>query len=111
LVSSDARLTCVREDIPLSVSKQCKLLQVNRSSYYYKPKLPSKEELDREENIKARLDFWHTKFCWMGSRKLLDKLRKDDKSGCLEKPFCSRRPVAAGRGYHRKPTVKETFAA
>ena len=32
----------------------------------------------REEKIKARLDFWHTKFPWMGSRKLADKLRKDD---------------------------------
>jgi len=52
---------------------------VNRSSFYYEPVNPSKEALLREEFIKKRLDAWHTKFAWMGSRMLLKKLRQDDK--------------------------------
>jgi putative transposase len=53
-------------------------LEVNRSSFYYKPSKPSEEEVLQEEYIKSRLDYWHTKFCWMGSRSLLKKLRQDD---------------------------------
>lgn len=63
----------------LSVKRQCELLGVNRTSVYYEPAKPTDEAVLREEYIKARLDFWHTRFCWMGSRKLLKKLRQDDK--------------------------------
>lgn len=63
----------------LTVKWQCELLGVNRSSVYYEPKKPTAEEVLREEHIKSRLDFWHTKYCWMGSRKLLKKLVQDDK--------------------------------
>ena len=61
------------------MKRQCELLEVNRTSFYYEPQKPSAEAVLREEHIKARLDFWHTKFCWMGSRKLVKKLRQDDK--------------------------------
>lgn len=63
----------------LTVKRQCELLGVNRSSIYYEPQRVSNEELLREEHIKSRLDYWHTKYCWMGSRKLLKKLIQDDK--------------------------------
>ena len=63
----------------LTVKRQCELLEVNRSSVYYEPKKPTPEEILREEHIKSRLDFWHTKHCWMGSRKLVKKLVQDDK--------------------------------
>jgi len=62
----------------LTVKRQCELLGVNRSSFYYEPVQPSEEAVLREEFIKKRLDAWHTRFAWMGSRKLLDKLRQDD---------------------------------
>jgi len=62
----------------LTVKRQCELLEINRSSYYYEPSKPSEEEILQEEYIKSRLDYWHTKFCWMGSRSLLTKLRQDD---------------------------------
>jgi putative transposase len=62
----------------LTVKRQCELLEVNRSSFYYKPVEPTETEIESEEFIKRRLDFWHTKHCWMGSRKLADKLREDD---------------------------------
>lgn len=63
----------------LSIKRQCELLGVNRTSVYYEPAKPTDEAVLREEYIKARLDFWHTRFCWMGSRSLLKKLRQDDK--------------------------------
>jgi putative transposase len=63
----------------LTVKRQCELLEVNRSSFYYEPKQPTAEEKAREEHIKKRLDYWHTKHCWMGSRKLANKLKKEDK--------------------------------
>lgn len=63
----------------LSIKRQCELLGVNRTSVYYEPAKLTDEAILREEYIKARLDFWHTRFCWMGSRNLLKKLRQDDK--------------------------------
>jgi len=68
----------VSESEKLTVKRQCELLEVNRSSYYYNPKVHTIEEILREEFIKSRIDFWHTKYCWMGTRKILDKLKKDD---------------------------------
>jgi len=69
----------VSKDEKLTVKRQCELLEVNRSSVYYEPKEPTPEELAHEEHIKKRLDYWHLRYCWMGSRKLADKLRTDDK--------------------------------
>ena len=68
----------VAKDDPLTVKKQCELLDVNRSSFYYEPIEPTADEKALEEHIKKRLDYWHTKYCWMGSRKLVNKLRIDD---------------------------------
>jgi putative transposase len=51
---------------------------VSRASVYYAPQLPTPEQQQREEQIKSRLDFWHTKQCYMGVRSLRDKLRKED---------------------------------
>lgn len=53
-------------------------MEVNRTSIYYKPVELTEEAILREEYIKGRLDYWHTRFCWMGSRNLLKKLRQDD---------------------------------
>ncbi|MCL1914814.1 MAG: hypothetical protein FWG10_13295 [Eubacteriaceae bacterium] len=57
----------------LAVKRQCELLGVGRSSFYYEPREPSKEELELEEHIKKRIGYWHTKHCWMGARKLAGK--------------------------------------
>ena len=51
---------------------------ITRSKLYYKSKVRSKEEIEREEYIKARLDYWHTNQCYLGVRRLRDKLRKED---------------------------------
>jgi putative transposase len=46
---------------------------------YYKPKTPTEEQIEREEYIKSRIDIYHTKQCYLGVRRLRDKLRKEDK--------------------------------
>jgi len=63
----------------INIKRQCELLDVNRTSVYYEPTEPTEEDILREEYIKSRLDFWHTNFPTFGSRKLLNKLRQDDK--------------------------------
>jgi putative transposase len=75
----DERLSLVHADARLTVKRQCELLDVNRSSFYYQPITPGAQELELEEYIKQRLDYWHTLYCYFGSRKLLNKLRIDDK--------------------------------
>ena len=74
----DGRKNMVTKDERLTVKRQCELLGINRTSHYYEPKKPDKEAVLREEYIKSRLDYWHTLYCWMGSRTLLKKLRQDD---------------------------------
>ncbi len=49
-----------------------------RSSVYYRAKEPSAEEKEREDQIKKRLDFWHTKQPCLGVRKLRKMLREHD---------------------------------
>jgi len=74
----DGKLSLVSKSEKLTVKRQCELLELNRTGFYYTPKMPTADELLREEYIKSRIDFWHTKYCWMGTRKILDKLKKDD---------------------------------
>jgi len=74
----DGKLSWVSKDEALTVARQCELLGINRTSFYYEPSKPGEEEVLKEEYIKSRLDYWHTRFCWMGSRTLLKKLRQDD---------------------------------
>jgi len=66
----------------LTVKRQCELLGIkNRTSVYYEQKQPTEAEVEREELIKSRIDYWHTKFCYMGVRKLRDKLNREDGLG------------------------------
>lgn len=51
---------------------------MSRSSVYYIPKPPSPDAIELDEKIKARLDFWHTKQCCLGTRGLKKKLQKED---------------------------------
>ena len=68
----------VSKDELITVKRQCELLGVNRTGCYYVPRISTDAEMAMEEYIKSRLDYWHTKYCYMGSRKLLDKLKTDD---------------------------------
>lgn len=68
----------VIKDDALSVAKQCKILQYNRSSAYYKPKLSNSKQSENEEYQKSRIDYWHTKMCYLGVRTLRAKLQGED---------------------------------
>ncbi len=54
----------------LPVTQQCKLLELSRSSFYYRPVEPSEEEL---ELMKA-IDQVHLQHPFMGSRRIKDEL-------------------------------------
>lgn len=69
------RLNLVSENEKLTVTKQCEILEINRTSVYYTPVRPDRE---RENMIKNRLDYWHTKMPYLGVRKLRIKLQQED---------------------------------
>src|SRR5680860_1319200 len=69
------RLSLVSKNDKLSVTRQCELLEINRTSVYY---TPTEQDLDRENMIKNRLDYWHTKMPYLGVRKLRIKLQIKD---------------------------------
>ncbi|MBQ7991126.1 MAG: IS3 family transposase [Oscillospiraceae bacterium] len=68
----------ITRDNELSISEQCRLIEVNRTSYYYRPVIPAEDAIVEEERIKARIDYWHTKLCYLGVRRLREKLRIAD---------------------------------
>ncbi len=72
------RINLVTKNAEISVKRQCELLEINRTSVYYKPSTPTEVDVEREEHIKARLDFWHTKMCYLGVRRLAKKLTEEE---------------------------------
>jgi len=54
----------------LTYTRRCELLELNRSGVYYKEKERTAEEILWEEDVKARLDYWNTKYPAFGARKL-----------------------------------------
>jgi putative transposase len=71
-------VTAVSNDEPLTIKRQCELLEINRTSFYYTPRQQTAEEKELEELVKARIDYWHTRFCYMGVRRIKSKLEKED---------------------------------
>ena len=69
------RLSLVSKNEKLSVTRQCELLEINRTSVYY---TPAEQDRDRENEIKNRLDYWHTKMPYLGVRKLRNRLQIQD---------------------------------
>jgi putative transposase len=61
----------------LSITRQCELLGITRTSMYRKKAEP---DMEREDRIKGRIDYWHTKMSYLGVRRLRDKLREDDRA-------------------------------
>lgn len=59
----------------ISVTRQSELLDVNRTSVYY---APVTRNLEHENQVKERLDCWHTKMPYLGVRKLKIKLNEQD---------------------------------
>ena len=67
----------IKQKTELSVRKQCELLRMNRSSVYYHAHAPTEEDRLQKEQLMSRLDYWHTKLCGIGSRKLVVLLRQE----------------------------------
>jgi putative transposase len=67
------RRTLVAADEKPSMRRQCELLDVNRSSLYYKPVDPDFEEL----RLMRRIDKLHLKYPFYGSRKIAQTLREE----------------------------------
>jgi putative transposase len=60
------------------VRRRCELLGVGRWEAYQKPRDPDPADLAWEEHLKKRIDYWHTKMPYAGSRKIKKKLRECD---------------------------------
>ncbi|WP_420634322.1 IS3 family transposase [Candidatus Palauibacter sp.] len=63
----------IERDGPLSLSRQCALLAVSRSSLYYRPKGESAENLA----LMRRMDELHMAYPFYGSRQLVRHLRRE----------------------------------
>lgn len=50
---------------------------VNRSGLYYLPIPPDEGRIAQQEELMRRIDYWHVKFPYLGSRKITVKLRED----------------------------------
>ncbi len=74
-MAPSGRIGLISKDDKLTVTRQCKLLDVNRTSVYHTPVEPDRE---RETEIKNRLDYWHTKMPYLGTRKLRKQLDTQD---------------------------------
>jgi len=59
----------------LTYKRRCELLEIQRSGIYYSKREKTAEEKEKEEHIKARLDYWHTKQPALGLRKLRELLQ------------------------------------
>jgi len=64
----------VKSHSKLTIERQCELLRMNVSTFYYKPREKTVEQLERDENIRAAIDRYHTKMPYLGCRKLVTKL-------------------------------------
>lgn len=60
------------------MERQCELLEINRSSIYYKPSPKSIAATERREKIMAAIDKWHTDKPYYGVRRLCLKLCHDE---------------------------------
>jgi putative transposase len=73
-MSRGERKTMIRREHPeLSLSHQCRLLSISRSSFYYAPRRESPETL----GLMCRIDELFLKYPFYGSRQMVRHLRRD----------------------------------
>ena len=73
-MSRGERKAMITRDAPdLSLSRQCRLLSISRSSFYYAPKGQSPENLA----LMRRIDRLILKYPFHGSRQMVRQLRRD----------------------------------
>jgi len=67
----------VKNRSDITIERQCELLGISVSTYYYRPAEKPAAQLEREDALRAAIDRWHTKMPYLGSRRLVTKLAKD----------------------------------
>lgn len=67
----------IQRDNWLSLRRQCELLGLNRSGLYYTPAEPDKAVAKLDETLMVRIDHWHTRCSYLGSRKIASKLQEE----------------------------------
>lgn len=72
----------IRKDNGLSIRRQCELLGLNRSGLYYTPTGPNQAAVRLDESLMERIDHWHTRCPYLGSRKIVAKLQEEGFSVC-----------------------------
>ncbi len=65
----------------LKISRQCELLDLQRSTFYYKPKADHSESLE----LMRKIDALHLDFPWMGSRSIRDQLARGGINVCRDR--------------------------
>ena len=66
----------IKENHKLPIKRQCELLNISRSSYYYDPKEPTEAEKEYIEQLMREIDRIHTELPCIGQRKILHMLRE-----------------------------------
>ena len=84
-LGKNEKLNLVSKDEKITVENQCKILEINRTSFYY---TPIQNGTEKEDYLKNRIDYWHTKMCYAGARKLKKLLEKD--GICISRKLISR---------------------
>ena len=67
----------VKNRSKLTIERQCKLIGLNVSTHYYKPRIKSAEQIKHNDDIRGAIDRWHTAMPYLGCRKLVTKLAEE----------------------------------
>lgn len=90
----------------ISIVRQCELLGINRSAYYYQPKSVSEGEID----IMNRIDKIYTEFPYYGYRKITAQLGRDKLKVNRKKVLRLMRIMGIQAIYPKKNTSKKNMA-
>ena len=99
----------IQKNKGLSVRRQCELLKLNRSSLYYEPKPEDTAKAALKEELMQRIDDWHTKCPYLGSRKILVKLQEEGYDICRKTVRNIMREMAIYAIYPKENLSKRNF--
>lgn len=99
----------IQKNKGLSVRRQCELLKINRSSLYYETKPEDTAKAALKEELMQRIDDWHTKYPYLGSRKILVKLQEEGYNICRKTVRNIMREMAIYAIYPKENLSKRNF--
>lgn len=99
----------IQKNKGLSVRRQCELLKINRSSLYYETKPEDTAKAALKEELMQRIDDWHTKCPYLGSRKILVKLQEEGYNICRKTVRNIMREMAIYAIYPKENLSKRNF--